>query len=235
MPRRVCQGERVPPRAGRCRRGRSVPPRRGASRGRGSVRGRRAGSRQVAGRCGAGSGGASPVPSAGRCPGERPRRAGASPERCGSHINQGRAPGKGPSFTGRCPPCARVPAASPRRRSESYTCLALGGAAAAAAALSGVPDPRALGLSPVGRVPGRRGALRGSGLPQRSLNTLLFLAGRPESGRGPALPPPPSNGEAAPGPRPLLAVTCRPGAEEAPESLAVPARAVTKRRPPAPG
>uniref|UniRef100_A0A8V0Z586 Uncharacterized protein n=1 Tax=Gallus gallus TaxID=9031 RepID=A0A8V0Z586_CHICK len=115
----------------------------------------------------------------------------------------------------------------------TYTCLALGGAAAAAAALSGVPDPRALGLSPVGRVPGRRGALRGSGLPQRSLNTLLFLAGRPESGRGPALPPPPSNGEAAPGPRPLLAVTCRPGAEEAPESLAVPARAVTKRRPPA--
>lgn len=82
----------------------------------------------------------------------------------------------------------------------TYTCLALGGAAAAAAALSGVPDPRARGLSPVGRVPGRRGALRGSGLPERSLNTLLFLARRPESGRGPALPPPPSNGEAAPGP-----------------------------------
>ncbi|XP_069653734.1 collagen alpha-1(I) chain-like [Haliaeetus albicilla] len=97
------------------------------------------------------------------------------------------------------------------------------------------PRPRRTVPAPAGRVPGRRGALRGSGLPERSLNTLLFLAGRPEPGRGPALPPPPSNGEAAPGPRPLLAVTCRPGAEEAPEPLAVPAEAVTKRRPPAPG
>lgn len=49
-------------------------------------------------------------PVGGRCPGtrrlsaarRRPRRAGASPARCGSHINQSRAPGKGPSFTGRC-------------------------------------------------------------------------------------------------------------------------------------
>lgn len=141
---------------------------------------------------------------------------------------------------GRAEPCAgRGQRGAPGRGSlPTYTCLALGGAAAAAA-LSGVPDPGARcpspRLCPGGRVPGRRGALRGSGLPERSLNTLLFLAGRPEPGRGPALPPPPSNGEAAPGPRPLLAVTCRPGAEEAPEPLAVPAEAVTKRRPPAPG
>lgn len=62
------------------------------------------------------------------------------------------------------------------------------------------PRPRRTVPAPAGRVPGRRGALRGSSLPEYSLNTLLFLAGRPEPGRGPALPPPLSNGEAAPGP-----------------------------------
>lgn len=78
----------------------------------------RARCRQVSAACGAGAEpvragpGASPsaATSAGRCPGtrrlsaarRRPRRAGASPARCGSHINQGRAPGKGPSFSGRC-------------------------------------------------------------------------------------------------------------------------------------